>query len=81
MMGSFSGCRESLDSLQVFIHFIMSGVLCAQWNRVFEDLILTEVVIDRLIYHSHSVFFTEESKCVTNLSHLICSSLSVRPIT
>ncbi|EIJ80381.1 transposase (26) [Bacillus methanolicus PB1] len=33
-----------------------------QWNHVFGDQILTEVVIDRLIHHSHLLFFNGNSR-------------------
>ena len=40
---------------------ITTNIQFGQWNHVFDDPILTEAVIDRLIHHSHLLLFTGDS--------------------
>src|SRR5699024_234017 len=43
------------------IFVITTNLKFGQFNHVFGDLILTEVVIDRIIHHSHLLLFNGES--------------------
>ena len=40
---------------------ITTNLQFGEWNHVFGDPILTEVVVDRLIHHSHLVLFKRDS--------------------
>ncbi|EIJ82000.1 transposase (26) [Bacillus methanolicus PB1] len=41
---------------------VTTNLQFGQWNHVFGDPILTEAVIDRLIHHSHLLFFNGDSR-------------------